>query len=642
MSLLTATALTKSYGAYDVFVGLDFAVAKGDKIALIGPNGCGKTTLLRILSKLDDASKGELHYARGVTFGYLAQTVEDGAETTVWDAMQTSFPELIAIQDRMKRMEEELLTPGSHAITLAKYGSLQHEFELLGGYDLDARIRRVLTGLGFTRQDEQKRISHLSGGQRVRVALARLLLLDPDILLLDEPTNHLDAQGIEWLEHYLQEWEGTLVCVSHDRYFMDEVCERVWEMSLTDAMGGTVRMEQYHGNYTDYVVQRTERRERALTVFEAQQEFIKKEQEFIRRNIAGQNTNQAKGRRTRLNRMERLEKPIENKLMALRLGSATRSGNIVLEATNLTVGYRDDGRTLFSCPDLQLLRTERAALIGANGTGKTSFLKTVLATIPPLAGTVRLGAAVNIGYFAQAHEGLNLDNTVLEELMAADGTITLPMARNILGRFLFAGDDAFKKLGVLSGGERGRVALAKLTLQGANFLLLDEPTNHLDIPSQEILTDALDHFDGTLLLVSHDRYLVAALATQVWSLERETDGRTQLNIFKGTYDAWKESLDEALRKDSARVTPPVAKPAVAKPISMAVDQNATSKNGQIKKQRALEEAEQRITYLERKLSELSWQMELAGSNYERAKELGADYSRVESDLAQAWDALSLL
>ena len=422
---------------------------------------------------------------------------------------------------------------------------------------------------------------------------------------------------------------------------MDEVCERIWEMTLADNTSGTVRMDQYRGNYTDYVAQRTERRERALTVFESQQEFIKKEQEFIRRNIAGQNTNQAKGRRTRLNRMELLEKPIENKLMALRLGSGARSGNIVLETANLDIGYHDDGATLFKSPDLQLLRTERAALIGANGTGKTTFLKTVLGTLQPLHGNVRLGAAVNIGYFAQAHEGLNLEHTVLEELMAANADITLPMARNILGRFLFGGDDAFKKLGVLSGGERGRVALAKLTLQGANFLLLDEPTNHLDIPSQEILTDALNHFDGTLLLVSHDRYLVAALATQIWSLEKDEADHSTLVLFKGTYDAWKESLDEAARNEAGK---PVAVPGKSTPpktVSIPIPEvSSQSKNAQLKKQRAMDEAEQRITKLERALSEISWQMELAGTDYEKAKTLGDTYARTENELAKAWDALS--
>ena len=669
MSIIVGTNVSKSFGAFDLFTDLNFSVARGDKIALVGANGCGKTTLLTIVAGVQDANMGGgVSLARGTSRGYLSQTAEESNEHTVWQEMQTAFVQINELAHKLALLEHEMADPGAERAkaekALERYGELQHDYELKGGYVIDAKIKRVLSGLGFKQGDEHKSLAQLSGGQRVRAALAKLLLQSPDVLLLDEPTNHLDADGIEWLESYLQDWEGTLLVVSHDRYFLDEVCDHVWELGKrSDAQS---YLEFYRGGYTDYVAQRTERREFALKQFEAQKEVIAKEQEYIRRNIAGQNTNIAKGKLKRLNRMERLEKPLEARAMHLRLQSGPRSGNIVLETGSLVVGYkRDEGRgmrdegasfssliphPLFKAPNLQLLRTERAALIGPNGTGKTTFLKTVLGELEPLGGEVRLGASLRLGYFAQAHEGLNLDNTILDELMSAREDMKMSEARAILGRFLFSGDDAFKKVGMLSGGERGRVALAKLTLQGANFLLLDEPTNHLDIPSQEILTDALNGFDGTLLMVSHDRYLVAALATQIWSLERDVHGKTQLKIFRGTYDAWVESKINAIneletnkRIGGATAKKPEAKSAQSPiPIPQSPTPAKLNKNQEQQRLKKLEQAEQRIAQLERRLTELSWEMEVAANDYTKMKTLGEEYTKVESDLAGAWNALEAI
>jgi ATP-binding cassette subfamily F protein 3 len=649
MSIITGTAVSKSFGAFDVFTDLSFSIARGDKIALVGANGCGKTTLLRIIAGADEPSNGALNYARGATCGYLAQTAEESNEHTVWQEMASTFDVVNALAAQLRQLEQDMLDPAKSAAALQRYGEVEHEFERAGGYDVDAKIRRVLSGLGFKGDDFERPLAQLSGGQRVRAALARLLLQSPDVLMLDEPTNHLDTAGVEWLESYLQDWEGTLVVVSHDRYFLDEVCERVWEMS--GAVGGRPnRLEIYRGGYTDYVAQRAERHERQLKEYEQQQEVIAREAEYIRRNIAGQNVLQAKGRLKRLNRMERLEKPIEARAMSLRLNSGSRSGNIVLETSNLLIGYpasADDEpqaaggapNLLFRCPNLQLLRTERAALIGPNGTGKTTFLKTICGGLSPLEGDVRIGANVQVGYFAQAHEGLNLDNTVLEELMSAGDDLLVSQARNILGRFLFSGDDAFKKVGMLSGGERGRVALAKLTLQGANFLLLDEPTNHLDIPSQEILTEALNNFDGTLLLVSHDRYLVAALATQIWALERDPAGGTRMSLFRGSYDAWVEARQEAER---ARDKQQKEQQQKAKTQGRGQDASANAsaaKKIERERQARLEQAEQRIATLEQQLNTLSADIQKAGSNYARVRELSLQYQQAEQDLAAAWAAL---
>ena len=676
MSIITGTNIGKSFGAFDVFTELSFSVAREDKIALVGVNGCGKTTLLKVIAGLDEPSSGEIHYARGTSVGYLAQTAEESNEKTVWQEMYSTFTAVNELASHMRQLELDMLDPARADQALEKYGEAEHRFEMMGGYQVDAKIRRVLSGLGFGSDDYEEPLAHLSGGQRVRAALAKLLLQSPDVLMLDEPTNHLDSNGVEWLESYLQDWEGTVVVVSHDRYFLDEVCNRVWEMSGN--LGGRPnRLEMYHGGYTDYVAQRTERRERQLKEYAQQQEVIAKESEYIRRNIAGQNTLQAKGRLKRLNRMERLEKPIEARAMSLRLNSNSRSGNIVLETSHLVVGYavgpEEQGSSaeyralgegeqegegasfpfaqapdhplspsssptaLFRAPNLQLLRTERAALVGPNGTGKTTFLKTICGDLQPLSGSVRLGANVQIGYFAQAHEGLNLENTVLEELMTARDDLLVSQARNMLGRFLFSGDDAFKKVGMLSGGERGRVALAKLTLQGANFLLLDEPTNHLDIPSQEILTEALNSFDGTLLVVSHDRYLIAALATQVWALERAGDGQTRLSVFRGTYDAWIEWKLEAEREREKQQKEQSQK---GKDHARAQDPTASAaRKAERERQARLEQAEKRIGELEARLNRLGQQIQQAGANYAKVRELSLEYQQAENNLAKAWEEL---
>jgi ATP-binding cassette subfamily F protein 3 len=657
MSILVGRSVGKSFGAFDVFLDLNFSVAKGDKIALVGANGCGKTTLLRVVAGEDEPNiGGGVTYARGVTKGYLSQTAEDSDEHTVWQACQSAFDELHLLQEKLSQIEHALSQNGSSDKLLEKYGALQHEFELKGGYEIEQKIKRVLGGLGFSEDHWHKPLSQLSGGQRVRAALAQLLLQSPDVLLLDEPTNHLDRQGIEWLEGFLQEWEGTLIVVSHDRYFLDEVCEQVWEMGKR--ADGLSYLDFYRGGYTDYARQRTERRERAQIEFEAQQEFIQKQEDYIRRNIAGQNTLQAKGRLKRLNRMERLERPNERRAMSLRLNSDNRSGDRVLETHRLVIGYADESsqHRLFGCPNLLLLRAERAALIGPNGTGKTTFLKTVMGEIEPLSGEAKLGAAVKVGYFAQAHEGLDPDNTVLQELMDAKPDIGLKEARNILGRFLFSGDDQFKKIEMLSGGERGRVALAKLTLQGANFLLLDEPTNHLDIPSQEIITEALNHFDGTLLFVSHDRYLIAALATQLWILDRDANGETALNVFKGTYDAWveqnlgvrSEELGERTQNTEARSQRADERRTTndeRQTINVQTNKQTSkqlSKNAQMQRVAKLEAAENRIAELEKQLNELSWQMESVGNDFVKLQTLSDNYKKTEEALEQAWSAFENL
>jgi len=570
MSVLTATNLTQSFGDFDLFSRITVSVPPGGRIGLVGPNGVGKTTLLMILAGLASPSSGSVARARTARVGYLPQeAVEAFADHggTVYAEMLAVFEHLRADEARLRDLEAEISRGGAPPDLIERYSRWQQRFEAAGGYDFEVRIRQVLTGLGFGPDKWDLSVGHLSGGQKTRALLARLLLERPDLLILDEPTNHLDVEAVEWLEGMLVTWQGAIVVVSHDRYFLDRVVGTIWEM-------GPGRIETYRGNYSAYVHQRQERWARRLKEFEAMKERFEKELDFIRRNIAGQNVNIAKGKLSRLGReveavhagglgalgairrkgwlqasanldIERASDSVGD--VARRIGELrppvgpvptihlalrpdARGGDIALRTEGLTVGYPD--RPLFRADDIQLERGARAALIGGNGTGKTTFLRTILGELPPLQGRVRLGGGQRIGFFAQTQDGLNPDDTVLEALLRA-GRHQPGDARSYLARFLFRGDDVTKRAGALSGGERGRLALAILALGGANLLLLDEPTNHLDIPSQEILEAVLAGFEGTVLLVSHDRYLVDRLATQVWALE---DGR--LTVYRYGYQGY--------------------------------------------------------------------------------------------------------
>jgi ATP-binding cassette subfamily F protein 3 len=562
MSVINAFGLALAYGAQDVFSDVTLSIAHGDRIGLVGPNGEGKTSLLRVIAGLQAASAGTVHRGRGLRIGFLPQDPPLAGERTVYEEMLSVFESLRAQQAELSRLEEAMADPERRATALERYSKLQSSFEAAGGYTYELRIQQVLSGLGFQRKEQDQPLAHLSGGQRTRALLARLLLEEPDLLLLDEPTNHLDLEALEWLEGTLLKWPGSMVVVAHDRYFLDKVATRIWDLALG-------RLEAYRGNYSHYANQRAERMGRRRKEWTAQQEQIAKTEDFIRRYMAGQRSKEAKGRLKRLERFKRdeaIERPREVKRIKLGITTDVRSGNIVLRTKDLVVGYGEqeargdndgvrlhsepafgsttpshqtepshrEGEThvLFRCPDLEVLRGQRVALIGPNGSGKTTFLKTILGELEPLAGRVRIGASVELGYLAQMHANLDPEKSVLDTLLDEEN-LPIGQARSFLGRFLFSGDDVFKNVGDLSGGERSRVALACLTLREANFLLLDEPTNHLDLASQEILEEVLKEFPGTILLVSHDRYLVDALATHVWMLR---DG--QLHVYEGGYAAY--------------------------------------------------------------------------------------------------------
>jgi ATP-binding cassette, subfamily F, member 3 len=626
MSILVAERIAKSFDPNDIFWDISCSVARGDRIALVGRNGTGKTTLLRILAGLEPPTSGHVHRAKGLRIGTLPQEARLQGPGTLWQAMLEAFEPLRALEARLHDLETEMADPAHTQEALEAYAPLRDRFELLGGYSYQDRIRHVLMGLSFSREIHDMPLSHLSGGQQTRAFLARLLLESPDLLLLDEPTNHLDLQAIEWLEGYLNSWDGTVILVAHDRYFMDHVVHKVWELAFG-------QLEVYSGNYSQYVQQRTDRYERRLKEYRAQQEMIEKEEDYIRRFMAGQLTRQAQGRLKRLERFkedEALDRPRQEHTIKVRFQTPLRSGDKVVWSQDLVVGY-DARDPLFRCPNLDLRRGECVAFLGPNGSGKTTFLKTLLGEVEPLSGHIRLGASLKIGYFSQVHSELDPDKTVMDEILDVKD-LPLGEARNFLARFLFTGDDVFKPVGILSGGERSRVALARLVLQRANFLLLDEPTNHLDLASQEVLESVLDEFTGTIVLVTHDRYLVDRLATQLWLIEG--DGRG-LAVFKGTWAQYVEARATEGQEAQERQTKD----------RRSAEQRQTRRNEQ-RARREEETRQARVSELEASIHRLEGEMDLLqaelavaseAGQVQRLHELGTLYGQLEVQLQQQLD-----
>lgn len=626
MTILTINNLGKHFGGQDIFSNLKLSLNADDRVALVGPNGEGKTTLLRILAKLEIPSEGAVETAKALSIAYLDQhTSLISAETdTLWTLALAAFADLRQEEAHLQALEMTLAQendPVRHEQLLEKYGEAQAHFEYAGGYSYEQKIEQVLTGLGFSPDDYKTPLTQFSGGQQSRAHLAKLLLEAPDLLLLDEPTNHLDLASVEWLENYLRTWPKAFVVVSHDRYFLDKVANRIWEMSF-----GVV--ETYRGNFSHYIQQRAERFERRLKEYETQQAFIVKEEDFIRRNLAGQRTKEAQGRRKRLERMPRLERPRNHKTLSLVLRPPLRSGDLVLATHDVTVGY-PDSQPLFTCPDLEIRRGDRIALIGPNGAGKTTFIKTILGHLAPKSGTIRLGAGIEAGYFAQTHASLNLESTVLDEILTVEN-LPIGEARNYLGGFLFSGDDVFKPIKSLSGGERSRVALAKLTLTGANFLILDEPTNHLDIPSQESLEGGLINFGGTILLTSHDRYFIDAVATHVWALEPETGS---VRVTKGGYSAYL-ALRDAQTTKSGEGTNGYSVDLAKTDSQLNREQTKAQKRDEQKKAKQIAEIEHLIEMTEAKLAQLAQQLEAASlaQDISKLQTLGQDYQTTTENL----------
>ena len=640
----------KSYGTQDVLRGTSLQVNPGEHVGLVGRNGAGKTTIFRLVSGEESPDRGDVVRARGVRLGLLAQHVQFEPGTTVHESALAAFGHLQQIEHEMHELEHRMADSGVDLEKiLERYSQLQHAFEREGGFEYAAKAESILLGVGFARETWSLETEKLSGGQQNRLGLARLLLAEPDVLLLDEPTNHLDVIGVEWLEEYLQTYASAFVIISHDRYFLDRVCKRIIDLENGKA-------SNYTGNYSDYLIEREVRREAQQRAYDNQQQLIAKTEEFIRRNIAGQKTKQAKSRRKMLEKLDRLDAVRPDQSSGdFRLQSIERAGNHVLTVTKVTIGYPEV--VLARGISFILRRGECLGIIGPNGSGKTTFLKTILKNISPLEGEIRWGTKVQIGYYAQQLDDLDDRNEVIMELRR----VALPSAtagelRSFLAKFLFTGDDVYKKVLDLSGGEKGRLALAKLIYSRVNVLVLDEPTNHLDIPSREALEDALDAYQGTILTISHDRYFLDRIATQVLALDGEGNAEhyegdyTEYHDWKASRTAGHASVSEAVieqrpehysasallasqtieeSKPSRKQKPP-SKP--AKPAIKVIKK----KQAQPRTQQSVETE---ITAAETKLGEISEEISKpeVARDANRLIALSAEYDRAEARLRELYE-----
>ncbi len=549
--LFRLSEVHKSYGTQDVLRGVSLQVNPGEHVGLVGRNGSGKTTIFRLINHEEQPDRGDVIKAKGVRLGLLSQHVHFEPGSTVHESALAAFGHLQQIEHEMHELEHRMAEAGDLEKVLERYSDLQHQFEREGGFEYAAKAEAILQGLGFDRATWSLESEKLSGGQQNRLGLARLLLAEPDVLLLDEPTNHLDVGAVEWLEEFLRTYSAGFVIISHDRYFLDRACKRILELERG-------RATSYTGNYSDYLVEREERREAQQRAYDNQQQLIAKTEEFIRRNLAGQKTKQAKSRRTMLAKLERIDAVRPDQSSGdFRLRSIERAGNQVLTADQTTIGYPD--KLLARDISFVLRRGECLGIIGPNGSGKTTFLKTILKQIPPLAGEIRWGTKVQVGYYAQQLDDLDDRNEIIMELRrVAASTATAGELRSFLAKFLFTGDDVYKHVADLSGGEKGRLALAKLIYSRVNVLVLDEPTNHLDIPSREALEEALDSYEGTILTISHDRYFLDRVATQILAL----DGNGLAEHYDGDYTQyhdWKATrLSSAVQSPKSKVESPEA------------------------------------------------------------------------------------
>ncbi len=623
MIILQGNNLSKSYGVENIFKNISLIVRQGEKIGLVGPNGVGKSTLLKCLMKEETIDEGLITYGKGIKIGYLPQAVGiiEG-EKPLFDYVLEEYQDLVLLRQKINELNLQMSSPEVYnnqkklENVMAAYAAAMEHYEREGGYSFESKIKGILIGLGFEEADLSRNLNTFSGGQKTRIALAKILLRNPDLLILDEPTNYLDLKAVEWLENHLQNFTGSILVVSHDRYFLDQVTNRTLELKKSG-------MESYPGNYSRYLILKEQREEAYRREYEKQQDYIQKQEEYIRRYKAGIKSKQARGRQSILNRLERLEKPDEYRKKAsieFRVDSGT--GYKVLEVQGLTKEY--PGKLLFKDLNFSITKGEKIALIGDNGTGKTTILKIIAGLIDDYSGNIIFGSRVKAAYFTQEHEDLNLDNSVLEELWLSP-KMTENEVRSVLGRFLFSGESVEKKVGSLSGGERSRLMLAKLFLQNANLLILDEPTNHIDVETREVLEEALLEFEGSLLFVSHDRYFINKLASKVLELEEG-----QIKEYLGNFDyyKWKKrelQLDEEAKKE--KLINSTKKP---------------KKNIKPKKkddsQKQLEDIEKRIEEYEEKLANLS--EKLADSNLynnpDDVKYYSQEYKETETILQELY------
>ena len=623
MPLVSTSNLAVHYGADIIFSGVDLDINERARIGIVGPNGGGKTSLLRVLVGLQDANEGRVARSNGIQVGYVPQHPQMQTGGTLREEVMRAF-------DQIRLLEKDLETaaqgPNGDAEQAGlRYAELLERYEALGGYTYERAVERMVDGLGLRAETLDSPVSSASGGERTRAALAKALLGNPDLLVLDEPTNYLDLKGVTWLERYLTHFAPAVVVVSHDRYFLDEMATQIWEIDHG-------RMNTFPGNFSKYRVLKGERDLRQAKEYEAQQEFIAKEQAFIDRYRAGQRSREAKGRETRLGRLERIDRPDLDRSISISSGGASRTGQVVISTKGLKVGYTDgDGPIeLLKVPDLKLARGSRTAVIGDNGTGKTTFIKTVLGMVPPLDGFVAVGQSVKVGYYSQGVDDLDDEQTVLESFLDIKN-MPFEDARSYLARFLFQGEDVFREVGACSGGEKSRLALARLLITEPNLLVLDEPTTHFDIPSREALEQVLLSYTGTILLVSHDRHLVSLLAE---SLLVTANG--EVDYFKGTFDEWSQAQRESeVQEATARVIKRVKAAQRFQPVK-ATDPKRRNPAAPVI------DMEQVIVDLEDKLKEIETQLQIATVNqdFEAMTRLGEEHISTQSRLEKSledWD-----
>ncbi|MGO5491328.1 MULTISPECIES: ABC-F family ATP-binding cassette domain-containing protein [unclassified Acidaminococcus] len=563
--LVTVDGLKKSFGVHDIFQNVSFTIRQGEKVGLVGVNGSGKTTLLRCLLNPDFADGGSVKFAGELRLGYVEQGFDDFREETVREFMQHACPDILDLREKMRRLEEASGRAQGEELQgiLDQYARTESRYAHLDGYHYESNIKRVLLGLGYPEDTWQWRADKLSGGQKTRLQLAAALVNSPDMLILDEPTNHLDIVMSEWLEKYLREFRGGVLVISHDRAFLDNVVEEILEME-----GGTIH--RFKGNYSRYLEQKEIQVLTQTRAYEAQQEYIARQEAYIRRFKAGIKSKMARGRQSQLDRLERIDAPVQEEEFQLRLPHAAECAEKVIMLEHLDVGYPQ--HLLLQDVDLTLRRGEKVAIIGPNGCGKSTLLKTILQELPPLKGEARIGNRVKIGYFSQSYERLDEKQTIMENFLTEYG-LTDEQTRRLLGSMMFHGEDVFKVIGTLSGGQKARLVLLKLVLDGANCLLLDEPTNHLDIAAKEAVEAALETFDGTVLLVSHDRYLVNEVAGRIWAVEEG-----HVTDYKGNYDFYLEERDKnRSREGQTAPAVPAASRKEEKPASQGAQEPAAAK-----------------------------------------------------------------
>lgn len=631
--VLACQNISKAYGVTEILNHINFHIEAKEKLAIVGINGAGKSTLLKIIMNEEEADEGQVVIGKDITVGYLAQHQNSYYDKTIYEELLSVKQDVIDLQEQIRQLEQDMkhLEGAELEDALERYTRMNHTFEMQDGYAFESQITGILKGLGFEESEFNRPVSELSGGQKTRVSLGRLLLSRPDIILLDEPTNHLDLNSIAWLEGYLRGYDGAVIIVSHDRYFLDKIVTKVIEIANTQA---TI----YHGNYSYYAQKREEVRLSKYRAYMNQQAEIKHQEEVIaklKQFNREKSIKRAESREKMLDKMERLEKPQEiHDEMRLTLTPDVESGNDVLLVEGLSKSF--DGKTIFSNVNIDIKRGERVALIGNNGTGKTTILKIINQLLPKDSGKITLGAQVHIGYYDQEHQVLHAEKTIFDELQDTYPQMNNTRVRNVLAAFLFTGEDVFKKIADLSGGERGRVSLAKLMLSNANFLILDEPTNHLDITSKEILENALTNYAGTILYVSHDRYFINQTATRI--LDLSPNGITS---YIGNYDYYIEQQLVSTAQSEERAAFVKEETETKKDWKRSKEEQARER----KRQNDIKKTETRIEELEQLLSSLEEEMSLPenATNVAKLTEITTRQAAATEELEalyETWESLS--